>query len=75
MAELKPLKSVPPRPAPNVGGPPAKPDPALVKFTLTFTDGLNFGCGFFVAGALFAIFAVPAAGIALSFLTALLGRF
>lgn len=59
MTELKPLK---PKPAAKAGP------------TLTFSDGLNFGCGFFVAGALFSLFAVPATVFAITFLTALLTR-
>lgn len=47
--------------------------PAKPGSHLTFSDGLNFGCGFWVAGALFSLFAVPAAAVALSVLGAVLG--
>lgn len=42
--------------------PPAKDIPTI-KIKLGFSEGLNFGCGFFVAGFLFFIVAVPLAAI------------
>ena len=33
---------------------------------LTFSDGLNFGCGFFVAGLLFSLLVVPLAALVFS---------
>jgi hypothetical protein len=65
MAELKSLQ---PKPstlpqetlAPLIPSAPAS-HPAKKPPTLTFTDGLNFGCGFWVAGFLFTVVAVPAA--------------
>lgn len=56
-SKIKPLALAQPKPGPS----------------LTFSDGLNFGCGFWAAGALFSIFAVPAAVIAITMLGALLG--
>lgn len=47
--------------------PPAKPP------SLTFSDGLNFGCGFWVAGFLFSIVATPVIVLILSILIGLLG--
>jgi hypothetical protein len=57
--ELKPLKPKPPQ----------KSGPQL-----TFSDGLNFGCGFWVAGFLFSIVAVPVIAIILTVLGALASR-
>lgn len=54
------------------------PQPLIVKLpgsqTLTFSDGLNFGCGFWVAGFLFFVVAVPVGGVALTMILAALGR-
>ncbi len=33
--------------------------------SLTFSDGLNFGCGFFVAGFLFSVLFLPLATVAM----------
>lgn len=48
------------------------------KSNLTFNDGLNFGCGFFVAGAMFVVCVLPiAAGvlaIIVQVLTEVIGR-
>ena len=46
------------KPLPSRPKPPAAPDGANHPTgkrppTLTFTDGLNFGCGFWIAGAVF----------------------
>lgn len=40
--------------------------------SLTFSDGLNFGCGFFVAGFLFFIFFLPLATVGVFFTLAFL---
>ncbi len=75
---LKPL-----RPRLSTGSLPAEAPPKpivptadfgypLPKPTLTFTDGLNFGCGFWVAGILTAIVGGPVAALAFGILTAIL---
>jgi hypothetical protein len=43
------------------------------KNSLTFSDGLNFGCGFWVAGFLFTVVAIPTAALILSLLIGFLG--
>ena len=51
-----PLKPLPSRPKLSTipAPPPAPMRPAEKRPpTLTFTDGLNFGCGFWIAGAVF----------------------
>lgn len=50
------------------------PQPLVVKFpkqTLTFSDGLNFGCGFFVAGLLFSLAMIPLSFFLVSVLAAM----
>lgn len=44
-----------------------------MKEKLTFSDGLNFGCGFFTAGLLFSLVMIPLSMILFAILTALLG--
>ena len=44
-----------------------------MKEKLTFSDGLNFGCGFFTAGFLFSIIMIPVSIILFAILTAVLG--
>lgn len=58
MSEEPKLKPIPKRPAPIKRGP-----------SLTFSDGLNFGCGFWVAGFLFFVIGVPV----IVFLLAMIG--
>lgn len=40
---------------------PAKKEIPTIQVKIGFSEGLNFGCGFFVAGFLFFIIAVPLA--------------
>lgn len=53
------------------------PQPFIVKFpgkqTLTFSDGLNFGCGFFVAGLLFSLAMIPISFLLFSLLIGMVG--
>jgi len=63
MSEIKPIASKP------VAKAPAKPKDTVIVVKFGFSEGLNFGCGFFVAGALFTIVAVPAS----MFLAAMIG--
>lgn len=44
-----------------------------MKEKLTFSDGLNFGCGFFTAGFLFSLVMIPLSMIIFALLTAVLG--
>lgn len=44
------------------------------KQNLTFNDGLNFGCGFFVAGFMFFVCALPVGGLATIAMLAVLSR-
>lgn len=44
------------------------------KQSLTFNDGLNFGCGFFVAGFMFFVCALPLGALATVTTLAVLGR-
>jgi hypothetical protein len=44
-----------------------------MKEKLTFSDGLNFGCGFFIAGFLFSIIMIAVSVILFAVLTAVLG--
>ena len=44
-----------------------------MKEKLTFSDGLNFGCGFFAAGFLFSIIIIPVTMVLVAILTAVLG--
>jgi len=53
--QIKPIASKP--------AAPAKPKDTVIVVKFGFSEGLNFGCGFFVAGALFTIIAVPASMI------------
>lgn len=43
-----------------------KEDIPTIKVKIGFSEGLNFGCGFFVAGFLFVIVAVPLAAMLIS---------
>jgi hypothetical protein len=51
------------------------PQPLIIKSatnpTLTFNDGLNFGCGFFVAGLLFSLAMIPLSFFIVSVLVAM----
>jgi hypothetical protein len=38
---------------------PAQPPPPIIVTKFGFNEGLNFGCGFFVAGAIFTTIIVP----------------
>jgi len=59
----------------------APEEPAPVMYTpieekvhkLTFSDGLNFGCGFWVAGFLFTVVAVPAISLLVGLMITILG--
>ncbi|GIK36586.1 MAG: hypothetical protein BroJett011_04190 [Chloroflexota bacterium] len=65
---LKPLKSRSETASVPASPPARKPGP-----NLTFSDGLNFGCGFFVAGFLFSILIIPVSVFMISLLIGLLG--
>lgn len=43
------------------------------KTSLTFSDGLNFGCGFWVAGFLFTIIALPVGALIIASIIGFLG--
>ena len=54
MSDIKSLKPNPPKKQPSTNS-----SIQRVEFRLTFSDGLNFGCGFFVAGFLFSMVFIP----------------
>jgi len=49
MSEIKPITSKP------VAKAPAKPKDTVIVVKFGFSEGLNFGCGFFIAGAIFTV--------------------
>jgi hypothetical protein len=53
--------------------PPLQARRSAMKEKLTFSDGLNFGCGFFTAGFIFSIVIIPVAMLLFAILTAVLG--
>lgn len=44
-----------------------------MKEKLTFSDGLNFGCGFFTAGFIFSVIIIPVTMVLIAILTTILG--
>ena len=44
-----------------------------IKEKLTFSDGLNFGCGFFTAGFIFSVIIIPVTMVLIAILTTILG--
>ena len=45
-----------------------------MKEKLTFSDGLNFGCGFFTAGFIFSVIIIPVTMVLIAILTTILGN-
>jgi len=54
--------------APKIKSLPARPPTTKKGPSLTFSDGLNFGCGFWVAGLLFSVVGAGAVGLVLALL-------
>jgi hypothetical protein len=52
----------------------SKSAPLLKPPSLTFSDGLNFGCGFWTAGFLFFVVALPVGAVILTVILGALGN-
>lgn len=50
-----------------------KPAQHIIKTQFGFTEGFYFGCGFFLAGAIFTTVVVPLTVVAVVFLAGLIG--
>jgi len=70
---VKPLTKVSATPE---SPPVTKPQPVIITNNpkLSFSDGLNFGCGFWAAGFLFFVVALPVGAVILTVILGALGN-